>query len=298
MFLTILSARIASGPTGREWALRATFRQAMESVLAGWQDDMPASWQPIAAGVTLGFADCDPTLEHEDWEPVFPARRGCVFPGAPKGAHMFHAFDNIAPADVRCVLLGQDPYPCAAFSTGRAFEAGNVAEWRELNKMFSVSVRCFLQQIVAARCGDEGYAVRFAEWPRVLADIEAGRIAFEPATRLADRWVTQGVLLLNSSLTLSRFQVSIDPHQSRGHLPIWRPLLVAVLKALKARGAPLVCIGFGDAAAETLALAGIAASNTILRPHPARGDDYLALPNPFNACNSKLLAMGAQPIAW
>lgn len=278
--------------------MRTTFRQAMESVLSGWQGDLPTPWQPIAAGVSLGFADCDPALEHEDWEPVFPARRGRVFPGAPKGSHMFRAFDDITPDEVRCVLLGQDPYPCAAFSTGRAFEAGNVAEWRELNKMFSVSVRCFLQQIVAARSGNDSYAGRFAEWPRVLADIEAGRIDLEPAVQLADRWVAQGALLLNSSLTLSRFQISIDPHQSRGHLPIWRPLLVAVLKSLAARGKPLVCIGFGDAAAKTLELAGIAADDTILRPHPARGDDYLALPNPFNACNNRLRAMESQPISW
>ena len=216
--------------------MRATFRQAMESVLAGWQGDLPQDWRSVADGVTLGFAEVDPSLEHEDWEPVFPSRRDRSFPGAPKGAHMFHAFDDIAPAQVRCVVLGQDPYPCAAFSTGRAFEAGNVAEWRELNKMFSMSIRCFMQQIVAARTGDETYAARFAEWPRLLADIEAGRLDIEPASRLADRWVSQGVLLLNSSLTLSRFQVSIDPHQSRGHLPIWRPFIVAVLKALGGAG--------------------------------------------------------------
>ncbi len=278
--------------------MRTTLRQAMESVLAGWQGDLPPEWQPVAAGVTLGFADVDPMLAHEDWEPVFPARRGRGFPGAPKGAHMFHAFDDIAPNQVRCVLLGQDPYPCAAFSTGRAFEAGNVAEWRELNKMFSVSIRCFMQQIVAARSGDPAYAGSFAGWPRTLADIEAGRLAIEPASRLADRWVGQGVLLLNSSLTLSRFQVSIDPHQSRGHLPIWRPFIVAVLKALAARGTPLVCAGFGDAAADTLALAGVNPNHTVLRPHPARGDEYLALPNPFIACNQMLAAMDSEAIAW
>ena len=58
---------------------------------------------------------------------------------------MFRAFDGIAPEDVRCVILGQDPYPCPAFATGRAFEAGNVARWRELDKMFSPSVRAVVQ---------------------------------------------------------------------------------------------------------------------------------------------------------
>lgn len=211
---------------------------------------------------------------------------------------MFHAFDDIEPREVRCVLLGQDPYPCAAFSTGRAFEAGNVAEWRELNKMFSVSIRVFLQQIVAARTGDAGYATSFAEWPRMLADIEAGRLDIEPAAAIANRWVSQGVLLLNSSLSLSRFQVSIDPHQSRGHLPIWQPFVVAVLKALAAQGTPVVCIGYGESAAGMIALAGLAANTCILRPHPAQGDKLLALPNPFDVCNQKLREMGSDAIAW
>jgi uracil-DNA glycosylase len=270
----------------------------MESVLGGWQGDLPAPWQTLAAGVELGFAETDPALDIEPWEPVFPARRGRIFPGAPKGAHMFHAFDSIEPADVRCVLLGQDPYPCPAFSTGRAFEAGNVTEWRELNKMFSVSIRVFMQQVVASRTGDASYARAFAEWPRMLADIEAGRLDLEPAAAIADRWIGQGVLLLNSSFTLSRFQVSIDPHQSRGHLPIWQPLNVAILKALAARGTPLVCAGFGDAAAETLALAGVPSDRMILRPHPARGDEFLSLPNVFDACNAKLRQMRSAPISW
>ena len=204
----------------------------------------------------------------------------------------------LTPPQVRCVLLGQDPYPCAAFSTGRAFEAGNVADWRELNKMFSVSIRVFMQQIVAARTGDDTYARAFAEWPRLLAEIESGQLDLEPAASIANRWIDQGVLLLNSSYTLTRFQVSIDPHQSRGHLPIWQPLNVALLKLLASRNTPLVCLGFGDAAAQTLALAGFNATNAILRPHPARGDEYLAMPNPFNVGNVKLKEMGSAPIAW
>ena len=97
-------------------------------------------------------------LALEPWEPIFPARKGKHYPGAPSGAHIFHAFDRLEPDRVRVVVLGQDPYPCGAFSTGRAFEAGNVASWRELEKMFSVSVRTFMLMIAAARTGDESYA--------------------------------------------------------------------------------------------------------------------------------------------
>lgn len=275
---------------------------ALAEMLAGWQDDLPRSWRPLLADVELGLSACDTGLELEFWEPIFPVRRGSVFPGAPQGAHMLAAFDGISPQDVRCVVLGQDPYPEPAFATGRAFEAGNIAAWRELDKMFSKSVRAFLQLICAARSGNAAYARSFADWPGLLADIEGGRLTLESPGRLADRWIRAGVLLLNSSLTLSRFRVEIDPHQSQGHLPVWRPLIHKVLASLARNDRPVVFIGFGDVAAETLRAAGLARPPaphaTILRAHPAFAEKLYPLENPFIAANRHLVAMGEQPISW
>jgi uracil-DNA glycosylase len=215
---------------------------------------------------------------------------------------MLRAFDSIDPARVRCIILGQDPYPAPEFSTGRAFEAGNVAEWRELDKMFSKSVRAFIQLVCAAHTKNSDYARSFADWPATLDDIERGTIDLEPASELANRWASQHVLLLNSSLTMSRFQVTIDAHQSHGHLPIWRPLIVRALKTLIDRNTPLVIIAFGEVAAGILSGAGVdsSANNvvTILRKHPAEADHVLAAENPFLACNRQLEAMGAEPISW
>lgn len=280
-----------------------SLEHALRELLADWPADLPLDWRGFCGDVRLGFEDVDPDLQLEFWEPIFPARRGKIFPGMPAGAHMLRAFDGISPDQVRCVILGQDPYPSPEFATGRAFEAGNVASWRELDKMFSKSVRAFIQQIVAARTGVREYARSFEDWPRTLAALESGGGAFEPASRLAQRWVDDGVLLLNASLTLSRFRVDVDPHQARGHLPLWRPLMTAVLRALAARDAPLVFIGFGNVAADALAGGGIVEGGDgncrcILRDHPARADAVLALDNPFLLCNQYLEAMGAKPIAW
>ena len=110
---------------------------ALLEILADWQSDLPGPWREAIGDTQLGFDACDPSLTLEPWEPVFPVRRGKTFPGAPPGAHIFRAFDAIDPGDVRCVILGQDPYPAPDFATGRAFECGNVAAWRELDKMFS-----------------------------------------------------------------------------------------------------------------------------------------------------------------
>lgn len=277
--------------------------QAMQDILVDWRDDLDPAWHPVLADTELGFADIDPALTLEAWEPVFPARKSKGFPGAPKGAHIFRAFDGIAPDAVRCVVLGQDPYPCPAFATGRAFEAGNVADWRELEKMFSTSVRTFMQLIAAARVGEPCYVGSTAGWQRLMGDVETGGIDLEPADAVADRWVANGVLLLNSSFTLSRFAVAGDPHQLRGHLPLWRPLMVDVLRHLAGRGTPVVFIAFGDQAAEALAAAGIAEGGaghvgSLLRDHPARAEAVLALENPFVAANRMLRDMGGQAVSW
>jgi uracil-DNA glycosylase len=280
-------------------------KEAMRDILDGWREDLDAPWRSVVADVELGFDDMDPDLTLAPGEPVFPARKSRRYPGAPKGAHVFRAFDGIAPAEVRVVVLGQDPYPCGAFATGRAFEAGNVAEWRELEKMFSPSVRTFMLLIAAARTGDGSWARSVGEWSRLREEIETGRFAIEPAAEIADRWVEQGVLLLNSALTLSRFAVEGDPHQVRGQLPLWRPFVAAILRRLAERGSPIAFIGFGGQAAQALAAAGISepmrpAANTtcILREHPARGDEVLALPNPFALADRHLEAMGARAVSW
>jgi len=283
--------------------MRLALKDAMQDILAGWRQDLDPGWRAVVNGSELGFDAIDPALTLEPWEPVFPVRRGRTFPGAPKGAHIFHAFDAIDPDDVCVVVLGQDPYPCAAFSTGRAFEAGNVAAWRELEKMFSVSVRTYMQLVAAARTGNAAYAASTLAWQTLLADIEAGRVDIEPADRIADRWVGQGVLLVNSALTLSRFAVAGDPHQLRGHLPLWRPFIAGVLRHLAGRGTPVVFIGFGGQAADALSTAGIAegmsgAVGCVLREHPARGDMVLSLENPFLVANRMLAAAGGKPVAW
>ena len=278
-------------------------RAALRETLEGWQEDIHPPWRDVVDDVAPSFEDVDATLELEPWEPIFPARRGRALPGAPAGAHMLRAFDGVAPEDVCCVILGQDPYPCPAFATGRAFEAGNVTRWRELDKMFSPSVRAVIQLIVAARTGEDHYARSFTQWPATLAAIEGCTVELEAPDALANRWVASGVLLLNASLTLTRFRREGDPHQVRGHLPLWRPLMVRVAEYLAGREAPVVFMGFGDAAAATLAAAGLNGfgagdDRVVLRPHPAAADEVLALKNPFVLCNRRLQAMGAKPVDW
>lgn len=281
----------------------ARLREAMAETLAGWEADLPAAWQAALGPVGEAFDRIDPDLDFEAWEPIFPARRGKTFPGQPKDAHALAAFDGVSPDDVKCMILGQDPYPEPGFATGRAFEAGNLASWAELDKMFSKSIRAYMQMIAAARTGNEALAEGFERWQDVRSMLLAPHSDFEAPGAIADRWVGEGALLLNASLTLSRFRVDIDPHQARGHLPFWRPLMLRVIESLVERGLPIVFLGFGAAAADIFAEAGIREGRhgnvaLVQREHPAFADKVLGKPNPFTICNSYLEAMGAQPISW
>lgn len=283
--------------------MAAGLREAMAETLAGWEADLAAAWQAALGPVGDDFDRIDPGLDFEAWEPIFPARRGKTFPGQPKGAHALAAFDGISPDDVKCMILGQDPYPEPGFATGRAFEAGNLASWAELDKMFSKSIRAYMQLIAAARTENEALAESFDRWPQVRSMLSDTAAGFEPPGAIADRWTGEGALLLNASLTLSRFRVDIDPHQSRGHLPFWRPLMLRVIETLVARGRPVVFLGFGAASADIFAEAGISEGRNgvvalVQREHPAFADQVLGKPNPFILCNSYLEAMGAAPIAW
>ena len=287
-----------------------SLRAALAETLAGWHDDLDPAWRPLLDDLTLDFGAVDADLVLEPWEPIFPPRRGRKFPGAPAGGHIFRALDGIAPADVKCVIVGQDPYPCAAFATGRAFEAGNVASWRELEKMFSESVRSVLQAVCETRTGEPRYGAGPQAWPETIAAIESGAIDLPAPDGLLDHWGRQGVLALNAAFTLSRFQIAGDPHQVRGHLPLWRPVVRRILRHLADReGRPVVFLIWGEPAAEVLATAEIEPEartagrwgrtvDSVAKPHPADGAGFLAPPNTFEACNAKLTAMGATPIRW
>ena len=122
---------------------------------------------------------------------------------------------------------------------------------------------------------------------------------------LVDIWKAHGVLLLNTSLTLTRFSLDIDPHYSRGHRPLWAPLLRRLLDYLLGRDQALVIIGFGtlaDAALRSLLPAGAIASDGRVAyldyPHPAEGDALLRRGNPLTVCNARLAERGLQPISW
>ena len=282
-----------------------SLKQALEELLVDWRADLSSDWRLILHDTELAFDAVDTRLELHPWEPIFPSRRGFTLPGEPPGTHLLRAFDGLPPDAVRCVVVGQDPYPDISFSTGRAFEVGKYQSWSGLNDMPSSSMRSLIQCIYALRSGEPRYAETSAAWPATLQAIQDSSKGFPATGELAQEWVDQGVLLLNASLTISRFSVLGDPHQTRGHFPLWLPVMARLIRHFAGDvEQPVVFLLCGEAAQQAALASGIVAPGKIeehplivTSSHPAAGDNFLRL-NPFTRCNEKLLAVQGRPIRW
>lgn len=182
-------------------------------------------------------------------------------PYLPAGPTVLRAFATPL-ADVRVLVLGQDPYPTPGHPIGLSFAVER-------------SVRPIprsLENIYRELRDDVGL-----ETPQ-HGDLSA--------------WAAQGVLLLNRVLTV-RVGAS-GSHRGRG----WEDVTACAVEALAARGAPLVALLWGrDAQSAAPLLGGVPA---IASPHPsplsARTGFFGS--RPFSRANALLAEQGAAPIDW
>lgn len=281
--------------------------------LAGWKDALPASWRKILGDTELNFGSRAFMCQCRADEIVIPGRKGEVIPGAPAQGHVFRAFDHLRPDNVRAVILGQDPYPSPTWATGRAFEQGSLTEWPQSRREIADSLRRIIQVLVNARTGNMKYIDGDHGWKVLLEDLHKGRLLLEPPGRLFDHLQHEGVLLLNTSLTVSVGVLS-RPKRIRGHFQLWEPLLYRVLEFLASRErVPSVFLLWGQQASEAVKRGRICATaehahtwqstfDIVRHGHPAaithEGAAFLRPPNPFLSANKALERMGGTPIAW
>ncbi len=165
-------------------------------------------------------------------------------------------------ADVRVVIVGQDPYPTPGHAVGLAFAV------------------------------DPG--VR--PLPRSLANIYRelhDDLGIEPAAHGdLSAWAEQGVLLLNRVLTVE--PGSPGSHRGRG----WEAVTARALRALARRGGPLVAVLWGgDARAAAPLLEGVAMIESA-HPSPLSARRGFLGSRPFSRVNALLRQQGAAPIDW
>lgn len=179
----------------------------------------------------------------------------------PAADRVFSAFARPL-ADVRVLIVGQDPYPTPGHPIGLSF--ATAPDVRPLPRS--------LQNIYRELHDDLGVD------PAPHGDLTA--------------WADRGVLLLNRVLTVRAGEAG--SHRGQG----WETVTKAAIRALAARGGPLVAILWGNDARRLAPLLHGVPTIESAHPSPLSASRGFFGSRPFSSANDALLAQGAAPIDW
>jgi uracil-DNA glycosylase len=179
----------------------------------------------------------------------------------PAGENVLRAF-TLPLADVRVLIVGQDPYPTPGHPIGLSFAVDRSVR----------PVPRSLQNIYRELRDDVGVE------PPPHGDLSA--------------WSRQGVMLLNRVLTV---QPGVSgSHRRKG----WETVTATAIHALAERGGPLVAILWGrDAISLESMLAPVPVIKSV-HPSPLSAAGGFFGSKPFSRANALLVAQGAAPIDW
>lgn len=279
-------------------------RDALGETFAQWKDAMPPAWKDLLDSVELDSNGVPADLSLDPWVPIFPVLADQVqILGGPRFADTFRAFRDLRPRDVRAVVLGQDPYPDVAKATGLSFEQGNLQDWVRDDLLVSKSLRRIVQAAAALDTRTDSY-LGTKGWHSFVSDTRDGTINPRSPARFFDETREQGVLWLNTTLSISLFRGhGVYDHQP-GHRAFWKPFVERVLKHLATRDRPCVFVLWGGWAKEfqpaLSAWASAAGTEGTIgfteARHPAMSEFLLT--NPLGEVNAELIRLGLEPIDW
>jgi uracil-DNA glycosylase len=179
----------------------------------------------------------------------------------PAGPNILRAFQQPF-ADVRVLIVGQDPYPTPGHPVGLSFSVA--PDVRPLPRS--------LQNIYREYADDLGYPI--------------------PSTGDLSPWTRQGVLLLNRVLTVTPGRPA--SHRGKG----WEKVTDQAIRGLVARGTPLVAILWGRDAQSLRPLLGNVPRIESPHPSPMSADRGFFGSRPFSRANALLVQQGGEPIDW
>lgn len=181
----------------------------------------------------------------------------------PPSDDIFNAFHLTPLKDVKVVILGQDPYHnvgqahglCFSVQKGVAIPPSLVNIYQELHDDLGCSIP------------DHGYLVK---------------------------WARQGVLMLNTVLT-------VRAHQANSHRGIgWEEFTDAAIKVLDEQDRPIVFILWGTPAQRKKTMLHNPRHLVLEAPHPSPLSAYRGFfgSRPFSKTNAFLEENGVEPIDW
>lgn len=181
----------------------------------------------------------------------------------PKGAEYFRALDLTPLDEVRVVILGQDPYHGEGQAHGLCFSVQP-----------GVRIPPSLVNIYKEMQEDLG--------------IPPARHGF------LEHWARQGVLLLNSVLTVEMGRAA--SHQGKG----WERFTDSVIRAVNEQEKPVVFILWGSYAQKKAAFVDRNRHLVLRSPHPSPLSAHNGFfgTRPFSKANEFLEKHGRKPIDW
>jgi uracil-DNA glycosylase len=181
----------------------------------------------------------------------------------PPDAEVFAALHLTPLAEVKVVILGQDPYHGPGQAHGLCFSVRS-----------GVKAPPSLQNIFTELHADMGID--------------------PPAGGDLTPWARQGVLLLNATLTVRAHEAA--SHQRKG----WETFTDRVLEAVNDQPRTVVFILWGASARRKRALIDTSRHVVIESPHPSPLSAHRGFfgSRPFSRANEALVAAGREPVDW
>ena len=179
----------------------------------------------------------------------------------PAGDRILAAFQRPL-ADVRVLIVGQDPYPTPGHPIGLSF--ATAPDVRPIPRS--------LQNMYRELNDDLGID------PAPHGDLTA--------------WADHGVMLLNRVLTVRAGAPA--SHRGKG----WEAVTECAIRALVARGGPLVAVLWGNDARQLASMLGDVPRIESPHPSPLSASRGFFGSKPFSRANVWLEERGEKPIAW
>jgi len=181
----------------------------------------------------------------------------------PKGSEWFRALDLTAPDKVRVVILGQDPYHGLKQAHGLCFSVpGGVQPPPSLQNIYK--------------------------------ELESDLGIKRPSHGFLEHWAKQGVLLLNSVLTVEMGRAA--SHRDRG----WERFTDAIVAAVNAKPEPVVFLLWGSYAQKKAAFVDQSRHLVLKAPHPSPLSAHSGFfgCRHFSKANAFLQNRSLPPIDW
>ena len=213
---------------------------------------MDAGWADVLAPVADDIARMGEWLRAE----VAAGR-----PYLPEGERVLRAFQQPL-ADVRVLIVGQDPYPTPGHPVGLSFAVE--PDVRPVPRSL-VNIHRELREDLGIATPDHG-------------DLTA--------------WTRSGVLLLNRVLTVRPGAPA--SHRGKG----WEAVTECAIRGLAARGGPLVAILWGKDAGSLAPLLAPVPSILSVHPSPLSASRGFFGSRPFSRADALLAEQGADPVDW